>query len=69
MKFLKGKLNFKKGNEYRFVWMNLLFWIGFEYIFFQNGLVKYILELLFILPVTSVLCWFLALVIDDCDFN
>lgn len=69
--FFKEKINFKKENEFRFVWMNLIFWVFLEYVSFKTGVftnAKQLLDLIYILPLTSGLCWLLGeilYVLDD----
>ena len=58
---------FAKGNELRYVWMNVIFQTLFAY----SG-VKYwglgfdhIFVVIFFLPITCGLCWFMGKVIED----
>jgi hypothetical protein len=69
MKKLFNKIakQFSKGNELRFVWWNLIFQTFFAYSGVKYGGLRFddIFVVIFFLPITCGLCWFMGKVIED----
>lgn len=65
--FKKIAKQFAKGNELRYVWMNVIFQTFFAYSGVKYGGLRFddIFVVIFFLPITCGLCWFMGKVLED----